>query len=247
MIFAVSGKGGTGKTTLASLIVGNLKSRGQTPILAIDADPNSNLGDKLGLTVDITIGDLREDTQELKYEGPAGVPKQRLVESSLQKAIVEGIGFDLLAMGRGEGPGCYCSVNNMLRASMQELARSYRHIVIDNEAGMEHLSRRTNSKVDLMMIVCDETSTGLKSAERIAELARKLDVVDGEMKLVVNRATDSESAQRCASIVGIELLGFVPNDGMVMDFEINGRPLVGLPNNSGAVESVDKMLDSLEL
>ncbi|MDI6827677.1 MAG: AAA family ATPase, partial [Armatimonadota bacterium] len=161
MIIAVSGKGGAGKTTLAALIVRYLIRKNERPILAVDADPNANFSDKLGIRTDITIGDLREDALKHKYNGPAGIPKQSLIEYGVQNAVAEGSDFDLIVMGRGEGPGCYCSVNNMLRTFLQRLSSKYKHVVIDNEAGMEHLSRRTNDKVDLMLIVSDPTPTCL--------------------------------------------------------------------------------------
>lgn len=243
MITAVSGKGGMGKSTLAAMIVRHWLKRREGPVLAVDADPNSTLGDKLGLEVRCAIGDLREDVLKNKLQAPTDVPKQRKIEYEVQQAIAEGAGFDLLVMGRGEGPGCYCSVNNMLRTFLDTVSTGYRHIVIDNEAGMEHLSRRTNGKVDLMLIVCDPTPTGIKAATRIAELTRKLEVVRGRMGLVLNRSNGDESIGRMAAeATGLELLGSIPDDPNVYDFELRGEPLLNLPDDSKAVVALESVL-----
>ncbi|MCX8052566.1 MAG: hypothetical protein N3B12_02070 [Armatimonadetes bacterium] len=243
MIIAVSGKGGTGKTTLASLVVRYLIRGGETPILAVDADPNSTLAEKLGVVCECTIGDLREEALKTKYDAPAGTPKHQAIEYAVQQAVVEGRGFDLLVMGRGEGPGCYCSVNNMLRAFLHNLSSNYKHVVIDNEAGIEHLSRRTDDKVDVMLVVGDQTPAGLKSAQRIAELVTSLELVRGKTWLVLNR-TDDVSADT-AAITGLDLLGCVPDDENVREFELRGEPLLNLPDDSSAVKAMNKLLDRI--
>ena len=247
MVIAVAGKGGTGKSTVASLIVRHLVQRGATPVLAVDADPNSTLEDKLGLQVARTIGGLREDALQQRHDLPAGTPKQRAVEYEIQQAIAEGAGFDLVVMGRGEGPGCYCSLNNMVRTFLQQLASGYRHVVVDNEAGMEHLSRRTNNKVDLMLVVCDRTPIGLKTACRIAEVAKELDVVQGRMGLVINRGPEDCAAEDDAAAAGLELLGCVPEDRLVQEFELQSRALLDLPAESAAAAAVSGMLQRVGL
>ncbi|MGC8861634.1 MAG: hypothetical protein ACP5R5_02540 [Armatimonadota bacterium] len=244
MIIAVSGKGGTGKTTLAALIVRHLTRRHEAPVLAVDADPNSTLAEKLGVVCECTIGDLREDALKSKYDAPAGTPKHQTIEYAVQQAVVEGKGFDLVVMGRGEGPGCYCSVNNMLRAFLHNLSAGYKHVVIDNEAGIEHLSRRTDDRVDTMLVVGDETPAGLKSAQRIAELVAALGLVTGKTWLVLNRADCARPGT--AEQTGLDLLGCVPDDQQVREFELRGEPLLGLPDDSPAVRAVDTMLDSLK-
>jgi len=242
MVIAVSGKGGTGKTTIAALIVRRLIQKREKPILAVDADPNSNLGEKLGLHAERTIGNLREDTLKHKHQA-AGTPKQWTLECEVQEAVAEGSGFDLLVMGRGEGPGCYCSVNNMLRALMGKMSSAYKHIVIDNEAGMEHLSRRTDDKVDLMLMVSDATPTGLRSAKRIGELAKGLEVVRGRMGLIVNRATDVDLAERnAAEYAGLDLIGLIPEDPLIRDYEMRGQPILTLPDDSEAAVALDTAL-----
>ena len=248
MIIAVSGKGGMGKSTLAALIVRHLTRDGQGPTLAVDADPNSTLAEKLGITAQCTIGDLREDTLRNKSQSPAGVPKQRGLECEVQNSIAESDGFDLLVMGRGEGPGCYCAVNNMLRTFLQDLSSGYKHVVIDNEAGIEHLSRCTNDRVDLMLVVSDQTPTGLKSAQRIAELSAKLGLVQGRIVLVLNRADASEDVwQQAAAATGLEALGCVPEDPLIQDFELRSEPLLRLPDDSPAVVAVSDILKSIGL
>jgi CO dehydrogenase maturation factor len=250
MVIAVSGKGGTGKSTLAALIVRHLIDRGERPVLAVDADPNSNFGDKLGVQPDRTIGGLREDALKQKHEA-SGTPKQRGIEYEIQQAVNEGSGFDLLSMGRGEGPGCYCSVNNMVRTFLHDLTSGYNHVVIDNEAGMEHLSRRTNDKVDLMIVVADRTPTGLKAAQRIAQLVRELDVVNGQMGLIINRVPErlcSEPPGVETGLVetGLPLLGCVPEDPLIEDFELHSKPLLGLPAACHALAAVHSILDNIE-
>lgn len=245
MIIAVSGKGGVGKSTLSALIIRYLVEQKNTPVLAVDADPNSNLGDKLGLKVDFTIGDLREDVLQNKHTAPAGVPKQRSVEYQVEQAVVEGKGFDLVVMGRGEGPGCYCSINNMLRAFLHELSSGYKHALVDNEAGMEHLSRLTNDQVDLMLVVSDLTPTSLQAARRIAQLTRELGIVRGRMGLLVNRVTEPFTSEQALEATGLELFGCIPNDQFVMDFELSSRPLLDLPLDSEAVTAVGEILKSL--
>ena len=246
MVIAVSGKGGTGKTTLSALVVRHWIGRRLKPVLAVDADPNNNLGSKLGLEAQRTIGDLREDALKHKHDA-AGTPKQRTIEYEVQQAISEGSGFDLLVMGRGEGPGCYCSVNNMLRTFLHELASGYQYIVIDNEAGMEHLSRRTDDKADVMLVVCDQTPTGMQSARRIAELAAELEVVKGRTGLVVNRVNDSKNVEQQASaLTGLDVLGCVPDDPLVRNFEQRSEPLINLPDDSTAVAAIGGILESIK-
>jgi len=245
MVIAVSGKGGTGKTTVAALIVRRLIRKREKPVLAVDADPNSNLGGKLGVEAKSAIGALREDILKRKHEA-AGTPKQWRLEYEVQDAIAEGSGFDLLVMGRGEGPGCYCSVNNMLRGLLSKVSSAYKHVVIDNEAGMEHLSRRTDDKVDLMLVVSDATPTGLQSAKRISRMANELEVVRGRMGLIVNRVTDFDWAERnAAEHAGLDLLGLIPEDPLIQDYELRSEPILTLPDESKAAIALGKAFASI--
>ena len=171
---AVAGKGGTGKTTLSALIIRNFLESNKRPILAVDADPNSNLNEALGLEIDRTLVSIVDKIMEKKEDIPAGVTKERLLEYHLQDALIESKGFDLLVMGHTEGAGCYCSANNLLKDFMEKLRENYRYLVMDNEAGMEHLSRRTTRNVDTLLIVANPTLVSLKSAQRIYEMTQKL-------------------------------------------------------------------------
>jgi CO dehydrogenase maturation factor len=226
-------------------VVRHLVRGGRRPVLAVDADPNSTLGDKLGVRVERTIGDLREAASAGRYEAPAGIPRQRAVEYAVQRTVAEGKGFDLLVMGRGEGPGCYCSLNNMLRQFLGSLAAAYPHVVIDNEAGMEHLSRRTDHKVDAMLVVSDDTPAALTSGRRIAELARALNVLRGRIGLVLNRIREERPAAEAAAAAGLEVLGVVPWDPLVDAWDREGRPLLDLPDASPAAEGVSRLMRAL--
>jgi len=242
MVIAVSGKGGVGKSTISALIVRYLVEKKSKPVLAVDADPNNTLGEKLGVRADCTIGDLREGAMKNKYDAPAGTPKQRNIEYQVQEAVTEGSGFDLLVMGRGEGPGCYCSVNNMLRAFLEDVSAGYKHVMVDNEAGMEHLSRRTNAKVDLMLVVCDATPTGMLTAKRIGQLANELGIIRGKMGLVINRALEPITPEAALTATGLELLACIPDDAQVRDYELDGKPLVKLPAESPAVAAIGGLM-----
>lgn len=187
MRMAVAGKGGTGKTTLAALAIGALKTRGILPILAVDADPNDNLGPAIGMTVTRTLGEIREAFIDQSPDIPPGMTKGALLEMRMHQSVIEGRGVDLLVMGRPEGPGCYCFVNNLLRKSIEELSRNYRAVVIDNEAGMEHLSRKVVGAVDVLFLVSDHTVKGIRTAGRLGSLARDMGVTVTRTYLVVNR------------------------------------------------------------
>ncbi|MBM4237398.1 MAG: carbon monoxide dehydrogenase, partial [Euryarchaeota archaeon] len=185
---AVAGKGGVGKSTISALLVMALAERSGEVVLAVDADPNSNLGDKLGVKVGKTLGDLREDLLRKADEIPAGTSKQEFVKYQIQLAMVEGSSFDLLTMGRPEGPGCYCYINNILRVFLDTLIDEYEFVIIDNEAGMEHLSRRTTRKMDALFLVSDATKVGIETAVRLHGLAREMKIQVGRTMLIVNKA-----------------------------------------------------------
>ncbi len=184
---AIAGKGGVGKTTIAALLIRALHERTGKVIMAVDADPNSNLGEKLGMGVEKTIGDLREDLLMKADEVPVGQSKQDFVRYQMQLATVEGSSFDLLTMGRPEGPGCYCFINNILRTFIDQAMEKYDHVVIDNEAGMEHLSRRTTKRMDAFLVVSDDTKVGVETAVRILKLAQEMGIEVGRTTLVLNK------------------------------------------------------------
>ncbi|MFN2214036.1 MAG: AAA family ATPase [Anaerolineales bacterium] len=252
---ALAGKGGVGKTTIAGMVIKYLSQSQDGTILAIDADPSSNLNMVLGLDLEWTVGDIREDmlTQvktSLTAGGaamgalPGGVSKHEYLDYEIRSSLSEGIRFDLIAMGRSEGPGCYCAVNHNLREVIDSISKNYRYVVIDNEAGMEHLSRRTTRDVNHLLIVTDPTQRGLVAAQRIAELSTELDIRVENAYLIVNRLAGEMPPALEAAIeqLPIPLLGVVPSDDDLMDFEFSGRPLVELGDDSAVYRSVAGMM-----
>jgi CO dehydrogenase maturation factor len=247
MIIGIAGKGGVGKTTIAALLIRGLLARGLKPLLAVDADPNTCLYEKLGVEPGRTLGQIREESVRLKDGAPAGLAKRDLLEMEVQGAIVEGVGFDLLAMGRQEGPGCYCAVNNLLRSFVDGLGGAYKAVVIDNEAGMEHLSRRTNAGVDVMLFVCEATRSSARTVARLKELAEGLDFSIGAEYVVLNRANGAPEAAVQAEIegTGLETIGFVPEDDGVLRYESQDESLLKLPGDSPAAAAVDQIVNKL--
>ena len=245
MIVAVAGKGGVGKTTVAALLIRSLLARGLKPLLAVDADPNICLYEKLGVEAGRTLGQIREDSVRLKQEAPAGLAKRDLLEMEVQSAIVEGTGFDLLTMGRQEGAGCYCAVNNLLRSFVDGLGGAYKTVVIDNEAGMEHLSRRTNAGVDVMLFVCQPTRSSARAVAGLKELAESLDFRIGGEYVVLNRANGVPEAAVQAEIegAGLETIGAVPEDDAVLRYESQDESLLKLPADSAAAAAVDQIVE----
>jgi len=237
---AISGKGGSGKTTVAAMIVRLLRERGAGPILAVDADANSCLGLTLGVEPAGTIAEIREGARA-KSSVSAGTDKLRAFEYGIQRAITEAASFDLLTMGRPEGPDCYCAVNNLLRQFLDKLSSQYQFVIIDNEAGMEHLSRRTTNNVDLLYIVTETTSLGALTAQRIFALAKQLPIVVKESGVVWNRV---EGAAGCEpGLDGIETLGRIPMDQSVLDASIRGRTIFDLDPHSPALLAVRRMAE----
>lgn len=244
---AVAGKGGTGKTTIAALTIRLLLERGEGPILAVDADPNANLGELLNIEVNRTVGELREETLEQITDLPAGLPKEQYLELGLQECLVEDKGVDLLTMGHGEGPKCYCMVNHILRKYIDVLRRNYRYVVIDNEAGMEHLSRRTTQDVDVLLVVAEPFPVSLRSARRIAGIADALRLRVGRRYLVLNRAGEGLSPELREAVegTGLPLIGSIPRDPRVEELSAAGRPLSELPPDSPARRAVAGILEAI--
>ena len=226
-VIAMAGKGGTGKTTTAALIVMIIKEQKLGSILAIDADPNNNLAEALGLFAKETIGSILDDITTHPEKVPSGMTKDRFIEYEVQAAIEEGDGFDVLTMGRPEGPGCYCYVNNVLRNVMSNLIKDYDYIVIDNEAGLEHLSRRTTKTADAMVIVSDPSAIGLKAAKRIVGLAKELKIQAKNSFLIINRACADIGNDKIKDL-NIEYLGFIPHDIEIDKISLNGSSLMNL-------------------
>lgn len=241
---AVAGKGGVGKTTVTGLVIRALVERKAGPVLAIDADPNSNLGELLGLDVETTIGELQAETLDKIRELPAGVPLSRHLEYEIHQSIAEGEGVDLLVMGRGEGPGCYCAVNNILRTCFSTLRNGYKYAVLDNEAGMEHLARRVSHGVDLLLMVSDGNPVAIRAVARIASLSDELELGIGSRYLVLNRL-QTEISERGAEEVersGLEVIARIPHDEEIVTLNLDGRPLNALRSDAASLAEINRML-----
>lgn len=245
----VTGKGGTGKTTIAALIVRYLIERTGGPILAIDADPNSNLNQVLGVPLKRTVGDIREQLLGEKEKLPREMSKESYLEFMVQSSMTESDRFDLLAMGRPEGPGCYCYVNVLLRRIIDAIADNYAFVVMDAEAGLEHLSRRTTRDIDVMLVVTDASARSIETAGRVLELSKQLQTGAGEIHAVANRISDALSASVIQSIkkVGLDCVAVIPEDPMVQELDISGKPLTFLPEDSRAYRQVKAMMETLSV
>ncbi len=246
---ALAGKGGTGKTTVSALIIKSLVRQGAGAILAIDADPSTNLHLALGLGVPLTVGEIREGMTDPAMSGTLGVSvsRQDFLTREIHMALEEGERVDLLAMGRPEGQGCYCAVNHLLRQVVDELEGGYDYVVIDNEAGMEHISRRTTKGVDLLLIVTDPTIRGMKAAASIAQMASDVDVDVRRMGLIVNRVQGEIPDPLLEAIeeLGVEVLAMVPADQHINENDALGQSLLSLNGESPAWETIDPMMRKL--
>lgn len=244
---AVAGKGGTGKTTIAALLIKLLAAKGV--VLAIDGDPSTNLHISLGLPLNQTIGNVREEMLEAVKTGryDSSVPKMDYVGLKIGEALVESERVDLLAMGRPEGPGCYCASNEMLRFSIDRLAKNYDYVVIDCEAGMEHISRQTTQDIDILLITSDPTMKGIITAARMKELIAELRTHVGRICLIVNRTDGALPPQLAKAIeqFGLELIAILPEDPQVLELDATGAPLTELapdsPLGSGIAEIARKV------
>lgn len=248
LTIAVVGKGGTGKTTFAALTVKYLRERGLTPILAIDADPSSNLNMALGMQLGETVGQIREDTRDQVTSGTfqPGISKPDWFQYQVLQRLVEGDDVDLLAMGRPEGPGCYCAANHMLRSAIDSLGDAYRYVVIDNEAGMEHISRQTTRDVDRLFIISDPTQRGLAAASYIVRLVESLGTRIDRSGLVLNRVKGGlqPAVREAADALGVPLFGTLPEDPVISSFDAEGRPLIELDESSAVYPAVEALLDA---
>lgn len=241
---ALAGKGGTGKTTTAGMLVKYLVEKGKTPVLAVDADANANLNEVLGVDAGETLGDARED---MKKGVAAGMTKDVYMEMKLQEAVVESAGFDLIVMGRPEGAGCYCAANTLLTQYLEKLIDNYRYLVVDNEAGMEHISRLTTNNIDVLLVVSDATRRGLQAAHRIVQLADALKLNISRKLVMVNRTREaqSEALEDAIAQYDLELIGMVPEDDGVQQFDLEGRPTVELPGENEALKAAYRIFDKI--
>ncbi len=233
----MAGKGGTGKTTTAGLFLRYLVERGKSPVLAVDADANSNFNEVLGLDVEMTVGQAREEMK--KGGGLVDITKDQLIEMRINQALVEADGFDLISMGQPEGPGCYCAANHLVARFMDILGKNYPYILMDNEAGMEHMSRLTTHAVDLLVLVSDPSWRGIQAVGRLKALAEALKIVVGRAVLIVNRVTNGLSDKARAEIAGsgLELAGLIPEDPRIAEYDSQGQPTYRLPADSPALQA----------
>lgn len=244
---AVAGKGGSGKTSVASLIIRYLTKNGSGPILAIDADPNANLGESLGLEVKQTIGLVLDEFQKDKIKIPPGMTKDVYLEYKLNQIIVESNTLDLVTMGRGEGPECYCYPNLITRKFADKLAENYAYMVMDNEAGMEHLSRRTTQNIDELLIISDHSVKGVRTVARIRDLIAQLKLTVKRQRVIINFAPAKLDPLVANELVrlGIEPTAIIPYDEEVYEYDLKLKPLLDLPDSSKAVRAVNDLMTKL--
>ena len=242
---AIAGKGGTGKTTLIGLILRWMAEQGVKPILAVDADANANLGEVLDVEVPGNIGELREG---MKTDVPAGMTKEAYMEYHIQNLLVETGTYDLLTMGRPEGAGCYCYANALCTKFIDFMVKEYDYVVIDNEAGMEHLSRLLMKDIDLLLVVSDPSLRGIRTAGRIKDLVEEINLRVGKLVLVINRAIDGElvdEAYELINEIGIELAGVIPDDPLLAKFDREGKATIKLPAEAIAYQEVCKIMPKI--
>jgi len=246
---AISGKGGTGKSTIAALIVYWLGENMSKSILAVDADSNVNLNDLLGVELRETIGAIREEMKSRVSGLPGGMTKQQFLEYKIHSSLVETPNFDLVAMGRPEGPGCYCYANNLLRDILKTLGENYEFVVIDNEAGMEHLSRRTTQNIDYLLIVSDPSPRGIQAAGRISRLLKELEARVGEKYLILNRLHDPipKAVEETIKDEGLKLLCSIPEDQKILKSDRAGKPIWEIIPKSSAYQTIDRTMKGLSL
>lgn len=242
---ALAGKGGTGKTTVAGMIIKYMITNNMVPILAVDADSNANLNEVLGLEVTETLGNAREEMK--KGAVPSGMTKDIFISMKMEQAIAEADGYDLIVMGQPEGKGCYCAANSLLVNFLERLTDNYPYIVIDNEAGMEHISRLTTNNVDLLLIVSDTSRRGLQAAVRINDLARDLNIGVTKSCLIVNQAKDKVFDKILDYIKdsGLELAGVIPENKAVYEYDLNGQPTIEMPEDNPSVKAAFNIFDKI--
>ena len=253
-IIAVAGKGGVGKTTLTGLLIQYLCESGKKPVLAVDADANANLNEVLGVGIECTLGELREEIEragvDSRYQIPVGMTKQAYLEARLSDAITEEDDYDLMVMGRTQGQGCYCFVNGLVQTQIQKLQSNYPYVVVDNEAGMEHISRGLIPTMEIAILVSDCSRRGVQAAGRIAALMKELNFKPKTGGLIVNRAPEGKLDAGTMEEVeqqGLTLLGVVPQDQDVYQYDCDGKPIVRLPKDSPVRSALHDIVQKLGL
>ena len=247
---AVAGKGGVGKTTTCGMIIDYLCKKGNGPVLVVDADANSNLNEVLGVEVETSLGAIREEMAQAELKGtvPAGMTKADYAEFKFNSALIEEDDFDMLVMGRTQGKGCYCYVNGVLKTQVDKYAKNYSYIVMDNEAGLEHVARGTLPHVDTMLLISDCSRRGVQAVARIAEMVEDLGLKPGQMGLIINRAPNGvldDGVKAEIEKQGLELLGGLPQDEGVYRCDCNGEPSAKLPGTNPVKQALTGIMQSL--
>ena len=247
-IIAMAGKGGTGKTTTTALLTRYLLEKKETPFLLVDADANANLNELLALDVNMTLGQIRK---ELKGELPPNVTRDQYMELKIHQALIEESGYDLLVMGQPDGPGCYCAANQYLAMTMDKLSENYKYIIVDNEAGMEHLSRMNLRNIDYLLVTSDPSARGILTAKRIAEITEPLGLDIKEQYLFVNRAPQpvpaplQEKIDEAVNETGMHLGGIIPTSDTLINQELSGESYIGLDGSADVVQAVNAAFDKI--
>ena len=250
---AVAGKGGVGKTTVCGMIIDNLIARGKGPLLVVDADANSNLNEVLGVEVETTLGAIREEMAQAELRGdviPKNMTKADYAEFRFNSALIEEDDFDMLVMGRTQGKGCYCYVNGVLKTQLDKYVGAYNYMVIDNEAGMEHIARGTLPHVETLLLVSDCSRRGVQAVGRIAQMVRDMAIKPDRMGLIVNRAPGgvlNDGVREEIEKQGLTLLGVLPQDEAVFEADCAGQPSSKLPSDDPMKVALAKLLRELEI
>ncbi len=249
---AVAGKGGTGKTTICGMIIDYLSKTGKGPILAVDADANSNLNEVLGVDIELTIGQIREEVLRAEMASvnpiPPGTSKADYLNFKFNQALIENDNYDMLVMGRTQGEGCYCYVNGVLKTQLDKFSGNYKFVVVDNEAGMEHISRGILPHVDTILLISDCSRRGIQAVGRIATLVKDLKIKAKNVKLIVNRAPDGKLNEGVAeeiNLQGLDLIGVVPQDDLVYEYDSEGKPTALLPDEAVSKKAVKEIMGKL--
>jgi CO dehydrogenase maturation factor len=249
---AVAGKGGTGKTTICGMIIDYLCKTGQGPILAVDADANSNLNEVLGVDLEMTIGQIREEVLRAETASvnpiPTGVSKADYLNFKFNQALIENDDYDMIVMGRTQGEGCYCYVNGVLKTQLDKFSGNYKYVVVDNEAGMEHISRGILPHVDTMLLISDCSRRGIQTVGRIAALVKELKINAKRILLIVNRAPAgklNEGIMEEIKLQGLELIGIVPQDDLVYEYDSEGKPTALLDETAASKKAVKEIMAKL--
>ena len=249
---AVAGKGGVGKTTTCGMLIDYLCAKGQGPVLVVDADANANLNEVLGVEAQTSLGEIREEMAQAELKGsiPAGMTKADYADFKFSSAIIEEDDFDMLIMGRTQGKGCYCYVNGVLKTQVDKYAKNYKYIVMDNEAGLEHVARGTLPKVDTMLLISDCSRRGIQAVARIAEMVKEMELKPGRMGLIVNRAPGGQLDDGVKAEIekhGLDLLGVLPQDEGVYRCDCDGQPSAKLPSNNPVKLALKDIMKSIGL